>query len=196
LPLEDTTIITMTQLYIVRHGETEWSREGRYTSVTDIGLISEGRNQAKSLGRRLNPEEFGLVLTSPKIRARQTAEIAGFASAEVDQDLDEWFYGDLEGQTIKQIRDFKPGWQIWTSSVPGGEQRFSVAARAARLVNRIRQSEVDKAICFSHGHLLRAIALSWIGVEIMHGGSLPLNAGSVSILGYDDRNPAILAWNT
>jgi len=185
----------MTQLYIVRHGQTQWSQEGRYTSVTEVGLTPEGRAQAEALGRRLDPSEFDIVLTSPRQRARETAEAAGF-SAEVDEDLAEWFYGDLEGQTIKQIRDFRPGWQIWTSTVPNGEQKFQVAVRAGRFVEKIQNSGVDKVICFTHGHISRAIALSWIGLEVMHGGSFPLAVGSLSILGYDDRNPAILAWNT
>ena len=185
----------MTQLYLVRHGQTEWSQTGQYTSVTDIDLTDVGRRQAESLRPLLNPEEFGLVLTSPRRRARTTAALAGFPDAEVDEDLAEWYYGDFEGKVMDQIHQVIPDWRIWTTPPPGGESSSDVHARFSRVVDRVRQSGVDKAICFSHGHALRVLALCWIGVGIEHGGSFPLSTASVSILGYDESIPAILSWN-
>ena len=185
----------MTQLYLVRHGQTEWSQAGRHTSVTDVDLTDVGRSQAESLRARLNPEEFGLVLTSPRRRARTTAALAGFAHAEVDDDLAEWFYGDFEGETMDQIHQVIPDWQIWTAPIPGGESGAEVHARLSRVVDRVRRSGVEKAICFGHGHALRVLALCWIGVGIKHGGSFPLATASVSIVGYDGGFPAILTWN-
>jgi len=184
----------MTLLYLVRHGQTEWSGTGQYTSVTDIDLTDVGRRQAESLRTVLNPEEFGLVLTSPRRRARTTAALAGF-DAEVDEDLAEWYYGDFEGKTLDQIHQIIPDWRIWTTPPDGGESSAEVCARFSRVVDRVRQSGVDKAICFSHGHALRVLALSWIGVGIEHGGSFPLSTASVSVLGYDESIPAILSWN-
>jgi len=185
----------MTQLFLVRHGQTEWSRTGRYTSFTDLDLTEDGRHQAGALRTRLDPQDFGLVLTSPRRRARATAELAGFAHAEVTEDLAEWSYGDFEGKTIDQIHTIIPDWQIWTSPVPGGEQSAEVVTRFSRLVNRVQESGVEKAICFSHGHALRVLALCWIGVGIEHGGSFPMRTASVSVLGFDESIPAILSWN-
>ena len=185
----------MTQLYIVRHGQTEWSESGRHTSVTDIDLTDVGRHQAEALRTQLNPKEFGLVLTSPRRRARTTAALAGFPDAEVDDNLAEWFYGDFEGKTIDQIHQTNPDWRVWSRPTPGGESSAEVQARLSRVVDRVRKSGVEKAICFSHGHALRVLALCWIGVGIQYGGSFPLSTASVSVLGYDESIPAILAWN-
>jgi len=185
----------MTQLYLVRHGQTEWSESGRHTSVTDVDLTDAGRSQAESLRAQLKPEEFGLVLTSPRRRARTTATLAGFPHAEVDEDLAEWFYGDFEGKTMTEIHRTNPGWQVWTAPTPGGESSAEVGARLTRVVDLVQKSGVDKAICFGHGHALRALALCWIGVGIEHGGSFPLPTASVSVLGCDEGFPAILTWN-
>ncbi|MDR0285981.1 MAG: histidine phosphatase family protein [Propionibacteriaceae bacterium] len=186
----------MTQLTIVRHGETEWSRNGRYTSITDLELTDKGKEEARRLGQRLDPAEYGIQLTSPRTRARTTAALAGFTAAEVDPDLAEWFYGDFEGRTTAQILGVDPSWRIWTSHVPGGEQSADVIARLTRVVNRIRFSGVDKAICFAHGHALRTLALCWIGLDVAYGGAFPLRTGGVSILGYEKQTPAILTWNS
>jgi len=185
----------MTQLYLVRHGQTEWSQSGRHTSVTDVDLTDVGRHQAESLRARLTPEDFGLILTSPRRRARTTAALAGFPNAEVDEDLAEWYYGDFEGKTMAEIHQTTPDWRVWTGPAPGGESSAEVEARLFRVVDRVRESGVEKAICFSHGHALRVLALCWIGIGIEHGGSFPVPTASVSILGYDAGVPAILTWN-
>ncbi len=184
----------MTQLYLVRHGQTEWSLSGQYTSVTDIDLTPAGRRQAESLRDRLDPADFGLVLSSPRRRARTTAELAGF-TPQIEENLAEWYYGDFEGKTTDQIHQVAPGWQIWRQDPPGGESAQGVVARFQAVVDRVRASGVDKAICFSHGHALRVLALCWIGVGVEHGGSFPLETASLSVLGEDEGLPAILSWN-
>jgi len=185
----------MTDLYLVRHGETEWSRSGQYTSVTDLDLTEAGCAQASGLRDRLDPADFGLVLCSPRLRARHTAELAGFGSPEIDHDLAEWYYGDFEGLTGVEIRQRVPSWRIWNSYVPGGEQADEVVARLTRVVNRVRFAGIDRAICFSHGHALRVLSMIWIGVDLAHGGALPLATGSLSVLGYEKESSAILHWN-
>jgi probable phosphoglycerate mutase len=185
----------MTDLYLVRHGETEWSKNGRYTSVTDLDLTEVGREQARCLHGKLHPEDFDLVLCSPRKRARETAELSGFTNYEVDEDLAEWYYGDQEGHTSKEMRKLVPGWRIWNSHVPGGEQQADVIARLSRVMNRVRFSGAERAICFGHGHALRVLALCWIDVPITHGGAFPLQTASVSVLGYEKESPALVHWN-
>ncbi|GAB3623529.1 histidine phosphatase family protein [Mariniluteicoccus endophyticus] len=184
-----------TQLWLVRHGETEWSRSGQHTSVTDLDLTDEGVRQAEALRDRLDPADFGLVLTSPRLRARRTAEIAGFADAEVDENLAEWAYGDYEGRTSDEIRRDQPGWRIWTHPVPGGESREDVMARLGRVVRRVRTSGVERALVFAHGHSLRVLALSWLELDISRGASFPLETATVSVLGFEKESPAVLRWN-
>ncbi len=186
----------MTQLYLVRHGETEWTRSGQHTSITDLDLTEGGVREAESLRDKLNPADFGLVLTSPRLRARRTAEIAGFTDAEVDDRLQEWRYGDYEGRTSAQIREDVPGWRIWTHEVPGGETRTQIINRLTEVVARVRASGVDKAICFGHGHSSRVLALCWLGIDIARGQSFPLTTGAVCVLGNEKESPAIVRWNS
>lgn len=185
----------MTELYLVRHGETEWSANGRHTSVTDLDLTAAGVEEALSLRERLDPSEFGLVLSSPRLRARRTAELAGFTDVEMDENLVEWFYGDYEGMTSNQIREQVPGWRIWTHPVPGGETRTQVIDRLTKVVDRVQASGVEKAICFSHGHASRVLALCWLGIGVARGQSFPLSTASVSVLGHEKESPAIVRWN-
>jgi len=185
----------MTDLYLVRHGETEWSRNGRHTSTTDLDLTEAGQVQAAGLRDRLNPADFGLVLCSPRLRARHTAELAGFDSPEIEPDLAEWDYGDFEGLTGVEIRTRVPSWRIWNSHVPGGEQAADIVARLNRVANRVRFSGVERAICFGHGHALRVLAMVWVGLDLAHGAALPLATGSLSVLGYEKESSAILHWN-
>ena len=143
-----------TSLYLVRHGETEWSLSGQHTSITDLPLTEHGEQQARALHRRLNLQDFQLILSSPRGRARRTAELAGFDGPyepEVDRDLAEWFYGDDEGRTSKEIWQMHPGWTIWSGDVPGGESTTQVAGRLDRVISRVRESGVERAICFGHG---------------------------------------------
>ncbi|MEL4504247.1 histidine phosphatase family protein [Luteococcus sp. H138] len=185
----------MTELYLVRHGETAWSKSGQHTSVTDLDLTEYGVAEATSLRDRLDPDDFDLVLTSPRLRARRTAELAGFGTPEVDENLAEWFYGDYEGLTSQQIREQVPGWRIWSHEVPGGETHAQVINRLTQVVRRVRQSGVDKAICFSHGHASRVLALCWLDIDIARGQSFPLDTGTISILGREKESPAIIRWN-
>lgn len=186
----------MTLLYLVRHGQTEWSQNGRHTSVTDLDLTAPGVEQAAGLHSRLNPADFGLVLSSPRLRARRTAELAGFPDPELEEDLVEWDYGDFEGLTSDQIRQRWPGWRIWFNGCPGGESAEQVRARLTRVVARVRASGVERAICFGHGHASRVLALCWLDFPIIFGQSLPLEVASVSVLGREKESPAIIRWNS
>ena len=189
------------QVWLVRHGETEWSRDGRHTSVTDVPLTDEGVRVAHELEARLAGGSFGLVLTSPRTRARRTAELAGFAGAEVDDDLVEWSYGDYEGVTTAEIREDVPGWSIWTHPAPGGETAADVTARLDRVVARARAAlgdgtgQGESVLLFSHGHALRALAARWIGQPVDEGRFLRLDTATVSVLGYERETPVILRWN-
>lgn len=180
---------------MVRHGETEWSRSGQHTSVTDLDLTDEGVRQAEVLNGRLDPADFGLVLASPRRRARHTAELAGFPDAEVEENLAEWFYGDYEGRTSQEIREAQPGWRIWTHPVPGGESQTDVMARLTKVVRRVRASGVERALVFGHGHALRVLALAWLEFDISRGQSFPLETATVSVLGHEKESPAIVRWN-
>jgi len=185
----------MTDLYLVRHGETEWSKSGQHTSITDLPLTPEGVRQATSLNGVLNPQDFDLVLCSPRLRAQETARLAGFDHFEVDEDLAEWFYGDFEGKTSAAIREFVPGWRIWRSHVPNGEQQADVVGRLSRVMNRVRYSGAKRAICFGHGHALRVLAMCWIDIDIRHGAAFPLATATVSTLGYEKETAALRQWN-
>lgn len=158
----------MTLLYLVRHGQTEWSRTGRHTSVTEeLDLAETGVAQARELDVRLDRADFGLVLSSPRLRARRTAELAGFGDYEVTDDLAEWDYGDFEGLTSEQIRERFPGWRIWFNGCPGGESSDQVRARLTRVVASVRASGVERAICFGHGHASRVLTLCWLDLPII-----------------------------
>ena len=188
----------MTALYLVRHGETEWSASGRHTSVTDLPLTERGLQQARALAGQLDPADFGLVLSSPRRRAWHTAELAGFVgehAPELTDDLVEWAYGDYEGRTSAEIGEEVSGWTIWSHPVPGGESAEEVAARLDRVVTRVRQSGVERAICFAHGHSLRALAMRWLGFDLSLGVHFPLDTSTVSVLGEEKGQPALERWN-
>ncbi|HEY5820754.1 MAG TPA: histidine phosphatase family protein [Propionibacteriaceae bacterium] len=188
----------MTELFVVRHGETEWSRSGRHTSVTDLPLTAVGEEQARALRGHLDPAAFQLVLSSPRRRARHTAELAGFVGAhepQIDEDLAEWAYGDYEGLTSAQIHETAPGWTIWAEPVPNGETVEQVTARLTRVVDRVRASGVDQALCFAHGHALRALTMCWLGFDLSLGVHFPLDTSTVSVLGEEKGEPALQRWN-
>jgi len=185
----------MTQLYLIRHGQTEWSKNGRHTSVTDLDLTDFGVEQAHALRPRLDAQDFDLVLSSPRLRARRTAELAGFTDPEIDEDLAEWYYGDFEGMTSNQIREIHHGWRIWFNGCPGGESGDQVRARLTRVMTRVRDSGVDKAICFAHGHALRVLALTWLDFPLVFGQSFPVDVASISIMGHEKESPAVIRWN-
>lgn len=183
------------ELWLIRHGETEWSRDGRHTSTTDLPLTDEGRRVAEGLHDRLDDDDFSLVLTSPRLRARQTARLAGHPEAEVDDDLAEWDYGRLEGETTEEIRARYPGWTIWTGPVPGGESAEQVSVRLDRAVSRCRAAD-GPVLVFGHGHALRALAARWLGLPVAEGRHLKLDTATVSVLGYERDTPVVLRWNS
>ena len=185
----------MGDLWVVRHGQTEWSVAGRHTSTTDLPLLPEGEEAARGLAPRLAGTAFGLVLTSPRLRARRTAALAGFAEAEVDEDLVEWAYGDYEGVTSAEIQESAPGWTIWTGEVPGGESAAQVGARLDRVVDRARAVDGDTLV-FGHGHALRALAARWLGLPVSEGRLLRLDTATVSVLGHERADPVVLRWNS
>ena len=182
-------------VWLVRHGETEWARLGRHTGRTDIPLTEIGRDEARTLARRLAGHRFEVVLTSPLSRAAETAEIIKFgATAIADPDLCEWDYGDLEGLLSTDIRATYPGWTIWSGPWPGGETIDEVATRADRVLDRIRRKDGD-TLLVAHGHLLRVLAARWLGLPPTSGGLFALGTATISVLGWDRETPVISTWN-
>ena len=184
-----------TELWLVRHGATEWSEAGRHTSVTDLPLLPAGEEAARGLAARLAGAGFTTVLTSPRARARRTAELAGFPDAEVTDDLVEWAYGDYEGRTTPEIRQTVPGWTVWSHPSPGGETGAQVAARCDRVVERARTAG-GRTLVFAHGHVLRVLAVRWLGLPPEDGRLLRLDTATVSVLGSERESPVVLRWNS
>ncbi len=182
------------EVWLVRHGETSWSRDWRHTSVTDVPLTQHGVEAALEIGERLAGRSFSLVLRSPRARARETAELAGFPDALVDDDLVEWDYGRYEGISTAQIRETVPGWTVWTHPTPGGETADEVSERADRVVARARATQGD-TLLFGHGHALRVLTARWLGLHGSDGRLFRLDTGSVSVLGYERETPVIRIWN-
>lgn len=183
------------ELWIVRHGPTEWSRNGRHTSVTDLPLLPESEDDARGLSPRLADIDPVLVLTSPRQRARRTAELAGFPGAEVDDDLAEWSYGDYEGITTAEIRESRPGWSVWTDSCPGGESAQQVSERLDRVVARVRGTD-GPVLAFAHSHSLRGLAARWLDLPVSDGRHFALDTATVSVLGHERENPVVVRWNS
>jgi probable phosphoglycerate mutase len=184
-------------VYLVRHGETEWSASGKHTGRTDNPLTEEGERKARALKERLKGVAFDRVFTSPLQRARRTCELAGFGErAKVDPDLLEWNYGDYEGRKTSEILAERPGWLLFRDGCPNGEQPADVAVRADRVIARLRAAD-DQAIVFSSGHILRMLAARWLGLKPSEGRLFMLSTASISILGYEhDKDvPAIQLWN-
>jgi broad specificity phosphatase PhoE len=183
------------KIYLFRHGETEWSLNGRHTGVTDIPLTDKGRTVARLLRPLLSKETFALVITSPLQRARETCELAGLGQfVHVDPELIEWNYGEYEGLTTKQIRSTRPDWSLFRDGCPGGESPEQVGARADRVIARIREVEGNAAL-FAHGHILRVLAARWIGLSAGHGERLLLDTATLNVLGYYYETPALKIWN-
>jgi broad specificity phosphatase PhoE len=183
------------RLWLVRHGETEWSASGRHTGLTDVPLTKLGEGQAMQLRERLREHAFGLILTSPRRRAMDTCRLAGFAErAIVDGDLAEWDYGADEGRTTVQIHVDRPGWSLWRDGPLDGETIAQVSERAERVVERARAVDGD-TLAFGHGHLLRILAARWVGVAPSNGRRLLLEPATISILGWEHEAPVIERWN-
>ncbi|MEO0965246.1 MAG: histidine phosphatase family protein [Planctomycetota bacterium] len=185
------------QLYLARHGETAWTVTGQHTGMTDLPLTEPGKANARKLGGRLQGRGFRQVLTSPLARAVQTGELAGFKEGVVtDPDLVEWNYGEYEGKTTPQIRQGRPDWEIFRDGCPGGETADDVAARADRVIDRIRALNGD-VLLFSHSHFLHIFAARWLGLDPTAGRCFYLGTAALSILGYhhDLDDPVIRLWN-
>lgn len=186
----------MPEIYLIRHGDTEWSLSGKHTGVSDIPLTEHGREQARLLRQELVTRNFQLVLTSPLRRARETCELAGLgARAEIDPDLMEWNYGDYEGLTSEQIHVHRPGWTIFKDGGgPGGETPEQVGIRADRVIARVRALKSDAAL-FAHGHILRVLAARWLGLAPGAGAHFLLDTATLCVLSSYRGIAAFKHWN-
>jgi len=183
------------KVYLLRHGETEWSLNGRHTGVTDIPLTENGRMAARLLKPILAKVIFSLVLTSPLQRARETCELAGLGQfANVELDLIEWNYGEYEGLTTEQIRSTRPGWSVFRDGCPGGESPEQVGARADRVITKVRTATGNVAL-FGHGHFTRVLAARWINLSANYGENFLLDTATLDVLGYYRESPAFMIWN-
>ncbi|HET6964256.1 MAG TPA: histidine phosphatase family protein [Acidimicrobiales bacterium] len=182
-------------VWVVRHGQTEWSRDGRHTGRTDIALTPEGEDQARALVPVVASLDLDLVLCSPRQRARCTAELAGLVPFEVTDDLQEWDYGAFEGRTRADIQQELPNWSIWKGPWHGGETAADVADRADRLITRIRASGATRVALVGHGHFSRVTAARWVGAAVASGEWLEFDTASWSRLGWDRGVPVLAHWN-
>ena len=183
----------MDHLWLIRHGETEWSLSGAHTGSTDVPLTEAGRRHAADLGAYLARHSFSLVLSSPLSRALETARIAGY-QPQVDPDLCEWDYGAYEGRKTAEIRQERPGWSLWRDGVPGGESVEGVAVRARRVIAKAEQSDGD-VVLFAHGHFLRILTSCWLELPPADARLFALGTASISTLGYERETRVIFRWN-
>lgn len=181
-------------IWLVRHGATEWSDAGRHTGRTDLPLTAEGRRGAASVFRVLDRQRFALVLTSPMQRARETARLAGFADATVDDNLVEWDYGDYEGLTSDQIHERDPDWTIFTGVVPGGETLEQVGARAQKVIDRVASAD-GPVLLFAHGHFLRVLTATALELGPRSGAHFALDPATISVIGSEHGARALIRWN-
>jgi broad specificity phosphatase PhoE len=183
------------EIVLVRHGETEWSRAGKHTGSTDVPLTEGGRRQAQIVGAALRNRRFAAVWTSPLSRALETCRLAGFGDVAVPKDeLVEWDYGEYEGRTTLEIRRERPGWTLWRDGVPGGETVDEVGARVDRALAEAASVDGD-VLVFAHGHVLRALAARWLGLELAGGRLFALDPARLSVLGYERETRVIRLWN-
>lgn len=194
-PTSGTTTLA---IYLIRHGETEWSRSGRHTGITDVPLTERGARMARDLAPVLADVRFATVLVSPRQRAQDTCRLAGLGDgAEVEPDLAEWDYGDYEGLRSVEIQAARADWDIWRDGCPGGESPAAVSARADRVVARLRDLPGDVAV-FSHGHFGRVLTARWLRQPVEIGQHLILDPATLCVLDLDARHgnvPVILRWN-
>jgi broad specificity phosphatase PhoE len=184
------------QLWLVRHGQTEWSKSGQHTGRTDVQLTERGEEEARALAPALAELRPALVLSSPLQRAVRTAELAGLHVDELTQDLVEWDYGDYEGMTTADITETVPGWTVFTHPVPNGETAAHVGARADRVLTRAADALADgPVVLVAHGHMCRVLGARWIGLEVSAGKNLLLDAASPSVLSAQYGFPVIQRWN-
>ena len=200
------------EIWLIRHGETEWSLSGQHTSTSDIALTEHGRQRAVELKEYLNGKKFAAVLTSPMSRAKETCAIAGYGDvAQVDENLMEWNYGESEGKTTKQMREkYGPTWSVWTDPIVGGEAVEQVGERADKVIARAMEAiaassgsenpdperpKLNSVALFAHAHILRILAARWIGLPATGGRLFGLGTGSVSVLGFERETRVISKWN-
>jgi probable phosphoglycerate mutase len=185
----------MRDLWLIRHGETEWSLSGAHTGRTDIPLTDAGRANAAAIGRYLAGRQFALVLASPLQRALDTCRLSGYDShAAIDPNLREWDYGDYEGLTTPEIKAANPNWSLWDDGAPNGESPAQVGARAESVIERALAADGDIAL-FAHGHILRVLAACWLGLPPAGGRLFALGTGSLSTLGRERETRVISRWN-
>jgi broad specificity phosphatase PhoE len=183
------------ELYLIRHGETEWSRARRHTGRTDLPLSPAGEAEARALGQHVRGLEVDRVLSSPLTRATATAALAGFGDrVELADALLEFDYGEYEGRTTAEIRASRPGWDLFRDGCPGGETVEDAAARARRLLDDLADSG-GRVLLFSHGHQLRILTAVFLGLPPATARHLFLGTASLSVLGVEHEWPAILLWN-
>ncbi len=183
------------ELWLIRHGETEWSTAHKHTGLTDLALTATGRERADRLRTRLAETDFSLVMTSPLQRARETCELAGFSdAAAIEPNLREWDYGEYEGRTTVDIRRERPGWEIWRDGVVDGESVDAVGARADRVIERA-VAQKGRVALFAHAHVLAVLAARWVGLEAAWGRVFVLDTASVSVLGYRREQRIVQRWN-
>ncbi|KEI43173.1 acid phosphatase [Saccharopolyspora rectivirgula] len=184
-------------VYVLRHGATEWSNSGRHTSRTDVPLTVEGELRARQAGQTLTGLRSGgplLTLTSPRQRARRTAELAGLDDITTEPLLAEWDYGDYEGLTTDQIRQQQPGWTVWTHSCPGGESAEQVQQRADEVLQRVREADRD-VVLVGHGHFSRCLIARWLGLPVQRGVHFALEPAAIAVLGYERQVPQVVRAN-
>lgn len=183
------------ELWLIRHGETEWSVSGAHTSRSDIPLTAHGEESAAAIGSWLAGKAFSLVLVSPRQRARETCRIAGYSTvAQIDENLAEWDYGEYEGRTTAEIRKGRPDWSIWTAGPIGGETVEHVGLRAQKVIEQATAVGGQVAL-FSHAHFLRILAATWLELPATAGSMFALNTGSISVLGFERETRVVQTWN-
>ena len=183
------------QIWLFRHGETEWSRSGQHTGRSDLPLTAAGRRRAQAIGRRLSGRPFALVLSSPLLRALETCRLAGYGDlAEITPDLMEWDYGAYEGRRTVDIQQERPGWSLWRDGVPEGETVEQVGTRTRKVIETALAAGGDVAL-FAHGHVLRVLSACWLGLPPDAGRLFALGTAAVSVLGYEHDTRVIVKWN-
>ena len=189
--------VVVGDVVLLRHGETECSAAGRHTSYTDLPLTPAGNRQATALAPALAGRHFAAVLSSPRQRARRTAELAGLTISAVEDDLAEWNYGRYEGRTTAEIHRTDPNWVLWTDGCPDGESPVQVGARVDRVLSRVRPLLAGGDVALvGHGHALRVVGARWIGLTPAHGRLLRLDTATLSILGFEHESEVVLRWNS
>jgi broad specificity phosphatase PhoE len=187
---------SMAEIVVIRHGQTEWSANGRHTSVTDLPLTADGEQQAEQLKPVLAGRRFAAVISSPRIRATRTAEIAGLTVTDIDDDLAEWRYGDYEGITSDEIRESDPDWDLWRDGCPGGERPADVGARLDRVLAKSRRLlDRGDVVLVAHGHSLRVATARWLGQPVAAGALYLLDTATISSLGFERDDPVLHRWN-